>query len=123
MPGHGVKENLPFLNPLKQKHCQRRYILMDSECKMIYGNVCRSMSGYCLVHDPFTGRFLNKNITEWARTKQINKQLPAYNTKQYQNSFFVRTVEDWNHLEENIVKAGSASAFTSALSRSTPPAS
>ena len=50
-------------------------------------------------------------------------QLPAYNTKQYQNSFFVRTVEDWNHLEENIVKAGFASAFTSALSRSTPPAS
>ena len=50
-------------------------------------------------------------------------QLPAYNTKQYQNSFFVRTVVDWNHLEENIVKAGSASAFTSALSRSTPPAS
>ena len=49
-------------------------------------------------------------------------QLPAYNTKQYQNSFFVRTVVDWNHLEENIVKAGSASAFTSALSRSTPPA-
>ena len=33
------------------------------------------------------------------------------------------TVVDWNHLEENIVKAGSASAFTSALSRSTPPAS
>ena len=50
-------------------------------------------------------------------------QLPAYNTKQYQNSFFVRTVVDWNHLKENIVKAGSASAFTSALSRSTPPAS
>ena len=49
-------------------------------------------------------------------------QLPAYNTNQYQNSF-VRTVVDWNHLEENIVKAGSASAFTSALSRSTPPAS
>ena len=50
-------------------------------------------------------------------------QLPAYNTKQYQNSFSVRTVVDWNHLEENIIKAGSASAFTSALSRSTPPAS
>ena len=50
-------------------------------------------------------------------------QLPAYNTKQYQNSFFVRTVVDWNHLEENIVKAGSVCAFTSALSRSTPPAS
>ena len=49
-------------------------------------------------------------------------QLSAYNTKQYQNSFFVQTVVDWNHLEENIVKAGSASAFTSALSRSTPPA-
>ena len=49
-------------------------------------------------------------------------QLPAYNTKQYQNSFFVPTVVDWNHLEENIVKADSASAFTSALSRSTPPA-
>ena len=49
--------------------------------------------------------------------------LPAYNTKQYQNSLFVWTVVEWNHLEENIVKAGSASAFTSALSRSTLPAS
>ena len=55
--------------------------------------------------------------------QDLNLQLPAYNTKQYQNSFFVRTVVDWNHLKENIVKAGSASAFTSALSRSTPPAS
>ena len=50
-------------------------------------------------------------------------QLPVSNTKQYQNSFFVQTVVDWNHLEENIVKAGSVSAFTSALSRSTLPAS
>ena len=34
------------------------------------------------------------------------------------DKIFVQTVVDWNHLEENIVKAGSASAFTSALSRS-----
>ena len=49
-------------------------------------------------------------------------QLPVHNTKQYQHSFFVQTVVDSNHLEENIIKAGSASASTSALSRSTPPA-
>ena len=62
------------------------------------------------------------DIQEWARNT-CGFQLPVYkyNTKQYQHSFFIQTVVDWNHLEENIVKAGSASAFTSALSRSTPP--
>ena len=49
-------------------------------------------------------------------------QLHVYYKKQYQHSFFVQTVVDSNHLEENIVNAGSSSAFTSVLSRSTPPA-
>ena len=48
-------------------------------------------------------------ITENLRVRAVSQKM---NTKR-----------DWNHLEENIVKAGSASAFTSALSRSTPPAS
>ena len=47
----------------------------------------------------------------------------CWDVKQSTNKqIFVQTVVDWNHLEENIVKAGSASEFTSALSRSTPPA-
>ncbi|KAL8601402.1 hypothetical protein ACOMHN_042406 [Nucella lapillus] len=49
-------------------------------------------------------------------------KLPFCKTEQYQHSFFVQTVMDWNHLEEDIVKAGSVSAFTSALGRSTSPA-
>ena len=47
-------------------------------------------------------------------------QLPVCNTEQYSHSF-VQTVMDWNHLEEEMVRAGSVSSFTSALGRTTSP--
>ena len=73
-------------------------------------------------YDPPTMRTLRPQTIERHEVRDTRGfQLPVYNTKQYQHSF-VQTVLDWNYLEENIDKAGSASAFTSALSRSTPPA-
>ena len=48
--------------------------------------------------------FEAKNIIDRHEVRNTRGfQLPAYNTKQYQN-FFVRTVVDWNHLEENSSK-------------------
>ena len=35
----------------------------------------------------------------------------------YKNSFFVRTVADWNKLEDTVVTADSVTAFTSAVDR------
>ena len=59
---------------------------------------------------------------ELLHISSIHMPVYKYNTKQYEHFFFVYTVVDWKHLEENIVKAGSASAFTSALGRSKSPA-
>ena len=65
------------------------------------------------------------NIMERQATKNSRGfQIPACRTEQYRNSFFVKTALEWNHLCEATVTAGSARAFTAALSRSTPePAS
>ena len=38
-------------------------------------------------------------------------------TEQYISSFFVKTVTDWNHLEESIVQAETVAAFSAAVSR------
>ena len=38
-------------------------------------------------------------------------------TEQYKNSFFVRTVADWNKLEDTVVTADSVTAFSSAVGR------
>ena len=37
------------------------------------------------------------------------------NTQQYNHSFFVKTIVDWNHLDEEVVSAKSVEAFKSAL--------
>ena len=51
-----------------------------------------------------------------------SETLTASNSLSITQSHTVRTVVDWNNLEQNIMKAGTADAFTSALNRSTPPA-
>lgn len=49
-------------------------------------------------------------------------KVPDSRTEQYRNSFFVRTVMDWNQLSEATITAGSVGAFTSALRKSGPAA-
>jgi len=43
-------------------------------------------------------------------------QIQNSNTNQFKNSFFIRTVVDWNHLADRAVNAGTPEAFRSALS-------
>jgi len=45
-------------------------------------------------------------------------KVPDASTEQYRCSFFVQTVEEWNKLDEEVVQARSAAAFTAALCRS-----
>ncbi len=44
--------------------------------------------------------------------------VPPSKTPQYANSFFIRTVSDWNHLEDNAVQSTSVESFKSALAGS-----
>ena len=44
-------------------------------------------------------------------------KIPVSKTEQYKNSFFVRTVADWNKLEDTVVTADSVTAFSSAVGR------
>ena len=45
------------------------------------------------------------------------QKIPNSKTEQYKNSFFVRTVADWNKLEDTVVTADSVTAFSSAVGR------
>ena len=44
-------------------------------------------------------------------------KIPDSKTEQYKNSFFVRTVADWNKLEDTVVTVDSVTAFSSAVGR------
>jgi len=44
-------------------------------------------------------------------------KIPDSKTEQYKNSFFIRTVANWNKLEGTVVTADSVTAFTSAVGR------
>jgi hypothetical protein len=60
--------------------------------------------------------YVNTNIVENSvknNTKSFDRI--QYNTEQYRNSFFNKTILEWNHLEENIVSATSVESFKSAL--------
>jgi hypothetical protein len=41
--------------------------------------------------------------------------IPTARSKQYTNSFFVKTAIDWNHLPDAVVQAGAPEAFKIAL--------
>jgi hypothetical protein len=60
--------------------------------------------------------YVNTNIVENSvknNTKSFD--IIQCNTEQYRNSFFNKTILEWNHLEENIVSATSIESFKSAL--------
>jgi len=62
--------------------------------------------------------FVARNIVEkhaYNNTKGFI--VPDAITEQYRCSFFVKAVEDWNKLDDEVVHAGSAAAFTAALRR------
>ena len=55
-----------------------------------------------------------------ARNEILNTRsfkIPGSKTEQYKSSFFVRTVADWNKLDDNVVTADSVTAILSAVGR------
>ena len=60
--------------------------------------------------------FDSKNIVEIHQSKNAKSFIVEQsNTVQYSSSFFIKTVRDWNSLEEGIVCAYSVEGFVSAL--------
>ena len=65
---------------------------------------------------PF-GNAVNENILQkYSYNNSRGFKVPTTRTEQYERSFFVQTVADWNKLEEVVVQAGSVAAFSAALS-------
>ena len=61
----------------------------------------------CIVHNP---------VQNQSRNHDRCLEIPSYNTKQYKQSFFQRTIITWNKLNISIVQASSPlEAFKSAL--------
>ena len=61
--------------------------------------------------DCITKNIVNKSVHNNSRPFEI----PSSSTDQYRQSFFVRTTEEWNHLDEEIVTAKSVETFKSKL--------
>jgi len=61
--------------------------------------------------------YASKNVVERSVTNNDRPfQILHANSNQFKNSFFIRTVIDWNHLASSAVNAESPEAFRSALS-------
>ena len=60
--------------------------------------------------------FQSSNIVEKSVVNNSKGYIvPNSNTEQFRNSFFVKTVIQWNHLEESVVTAETVEGFRSAL--------
>ena len=62
---------------------------------------------------------VSKNIVDRFQTNNTKrfKISEAKNSEQYKNSFFVRTVAEWNTLDNEAVHAGSVDAFKAHLKK------
>ena len=65
---------------------------------------------------------MTKNIIDkYAVNNSKGYKIPENNgTEQYLRSFFIKTVIDWNQLEEKVVQAKTVAAFTAAVDREPP---
>ena len=55
-------------------------------------------------------------VTRRAVNNTKGFKIPDGTSEQYRCSFFVKTIEEWNHLEEKTVQASTVAAFTAAVS-------
>ena len=66
--------------------------------------------------------FETKNVIDTRSAKNskpfVVEQRADGNTVQYRNSFFIKTVIDWNHLEEETVSTSTVEGFRIALQHS-----
>lgn len=65
----------------------------------------------------FTDHVASNIIAKHTYNNSRGYKVPDASTEQYQRSFFVQTVADWNRLEDEQVRASSAAAFSAALGR------
>ena len=59
----------------------------------------------------------DNTITRYKICNTHGFKIPGSNTEQYKSSFIVRTVANWNKLEDTVVTADSVAAFSSAVGR------
>jgi hypothetical protein len=65
----------------------------------------------------FSDSVTNNIVSKYVYNNTRGYKVPDASTEQYQRSFFVQTVIDWNKLDEEVVKAGSVAAFSAAINR------
>ena len=120
--GHMLQElNLP---PLQERRKQQWLITLY---KIVKGHIlAMHPENFLMPADRNWGRIHRTTFKDCdsdntiARYKIWNScgfKIPDSKTKQYKNSFFVRTVADWNKLEDTVVTADSVTAFSSAVGR------
>ena len=54
-------------------------------------------------------------VTNSVKNNTKALEVPTSNTEQFRHSFFVRSIIDWNHLEEQTVHAKTVENFKTAL--------
>ena len=70
----------------------------------------------------FDGYESKNLVTKYSYNNSRGFIVPDACREQYQSSFFVQTVAEWNQLEEAVVLAGSVAAFMAATDRGAPRA-
>ena len=112
------------LPPLQQRRTHQRLVTLY---KMTEGQVPALPPEKFLTPMDKTKRKIKiKTYTDHVATNIIAKhacnnsrgyKVPQTRTEQYGCSFFNRTIEDWNKLEEEVVQARSVAAFSASLGR------
>jgi len=67
-------------------------------------------------NDHVTSNILDSHVTNNSRCFRV----PPSKSEPYRHSFFVRTIIDWNHLEDDIADAPSTEAFRERLANIQP---
>ena len=67
-------------------------------------------------HKPFTEYVSHNMVEKYVRKNSKPYRVPeAKNSQQYKHSFFVRTIPEWNILDNEIISAGSVESFKAQL--------
>ena len=117
--GHMLQElNLP---PLQERRKQQR---LTTLYKIVKGHItAMPPENFLTPADRSRRRICPTTFKDCSYDNTIARQeirnscglkIPDSKTEQYKNSFFVRTVADWNKLEDTVVTVDSVTAFSSA---------
>ena len=65
----------------------------------------------------FEGYLSNNPVENSLKNNSKSFEIPSSKTNEFKNSFFVKTVLNWNHLDEVTVSAPTVESFKSALTK------